>query len=120
MRSLLLSLPRSLVLVGLPLLLGLAFGAQPRLAEAATSNYFVVLKLFPFVEHDAAKAALGRASGAKLVETDDWTGLASNNWALALGPFPSSGRAEDALRAYKNKELAAQALIQDAGSPIKR
>lgn len=120
MRSLPLSLPRSLVLLALLLLLGLTAGARPRFAEAAASTYFVVLKLFPFEEHDAAKTALSRASGAKLVETDDWTGLASNNWALALGPFPSAGRAQDALRAYNNKELAAQALIQDAGSPIKR
>jgi hypothetical protein len=103
-----------------PCALFLAVASFPFLSHAATGNYFVVFKLFPLEEHDAAKAALGRASGAKLVETDDWTGLASNRWAIALGPFPSESRAENALRAFKNKELASQAMVQDGGAPIKR
>ena len=104
-------------------LAALALCTAPSLAAAppADSNFFVILKLFPFEEHDAAKAYAAairsNAGRTSLVETDKWTGLDQNRWAVALGPFATRQTAEAALRSLPPQTPAA--TIQSGGARIK-
>lgn len=100
--------------------MGSAQRRPPAAAAASANNYFVILKLFPFEEYDAGKAMAARLRiKANLVETDKWTGLDSNRWALALGPFPSVSKADAALRALQAQDPTSAAYVQDGGGAIK-